>query len=237
MHRSQPPKSPGPRRHSPGTVARITAIWTAALMLDTAPAADEPNGPRWIQRSFVGSTFLLSFLPETTDWIAVEWSDDTVRWHELVNVAAHTTTTAYADLDAKSRPHRFYRLRAPGTDSATSLRRWEARPATAYRFQLDRLSSFPPLHVQADIEVRDGVKTVTGILSDGDPGWFPDVEELFARLEQARLDGSSQVWATYDPILGYPWRCTWDLRSAETGTVDDGALVQYRISNLVLIPR
>lgn len=207
-----------------------------------APAQEPPAPPQWVKGSFIGSAFVLSFLPETTDWVAVEESGDGVRWNELVNVAALTSATVYADLDARSRPSRIYRLRSPGTRSAEALQRWNTRSRRAYRFHLDRVSSAAPFLLQANVEVRDDTQTLTEVISDGfplpegDPEYFPAIDTLFARLEQARLDGAPQVWASYEPTLGFPSRCTLDQRGFETASVDGGALVQYRVSNLVLLP-
>jgi hypothetical protein len=222
---------------------RLCALLIAALGASSVPAPGNQGTlpPQWVKGSFIGSAFVLSFLPKTTDWVAVEWTDNAVTWKELVNVAANSASTVYADLDARPLPNRAYRLRSPGTRSEDAARAWSTPSRRHYRFHLDRISSFAPFLMQAEVEVRDGEKTLKEAISDGlpltdaDPEFFPNIEELFGRLEQARLDGARQVWATYAEALGYPARCTLDLRGLETGSVDGGALVQYRVSKLVLL--
>jgi|GEM_PF-2598032 len=228
-----------------GPLGRLGALTVVVALALTAPAASPGPGalppPRWVKNSFIGSSFVLSFLPESTDWVAVEWTDNAVSWRELVNVSVTSASTVYADLEARALPFRAYRLRSPGTRSEDAARAWDAPPRRNYRFHLDRISSVAPFLMQANIEIRNGEKLLTEMISDGlplgdaDPEYFPGVEELFVRLEQARTDGARQVWVTYADNLGYPARCTLDLRGFETGSVDGGALVQYRISNLVLI--
>lgn len=209
--------------------------------LEPSVRAEEPELPRWVKGSFVGTAFVLSFLPASTEWVAIEESDDGVSWQELVNVAAWSSATVYADLEAAFVTHRIYRLRSPGTRSEMAAQKWRARSKPAYRFHLDRLRTSAPFLVQAEIEVRGGVKVVTEVVSDGfplvdpDPELFPTLEDLFAQLEQARTDGARQVWATYDERLGYPLRCTMDRRGLEGDGLDAGALVQYRVSKLVLV--
>lgn len=199
---------------------------------------EPPPAPKWVKGSFIGTAFVLSFLPETDDWVGIEWTHDSVTWHDLVQVAATSAATIYADLDARARPYRAYRLRSPGRRSTDAAQAWENRAWRNYQFHIDRISSVPPFLAQADVELRDGEKFLAGIVLDGfpveegDPEYFPAVEELFNRLEQARADGARQVWVTYDGALGFPASCTLDLRGLETGSVDGGALVQYRISNL-----
>lgn len=238
------PNSGHPIRRSIAPSSALSATFALTLALTGALADPGPEGnppPQWVKGSFIGSAFVLSFLPETTDWVAVEWSDNAIAWQELVHVAATSTSTVYADLEARPLPYRAYRLRSPGTRSEDAARAWSTQPRGNYRFHLDRISSVAPFLMQANIEVRDGEKILTEViadglpLGDGDPEYFPNVEELFARLEQARTDGARQVWVTYAAPLGYPARCTLDLRGLETGSVDGGALVQYRVSNLLRI--
>jgi len=185
---------------------------------------------------------VLSFFPGTSNWIAIEGSQDGVNWNEIVSVAAATTASAYADVDARLRSHRVFRLRSPGTPTEFASARWADRPQRAYRFHLDRVSSLPPFLMQAEVEVRPNAKRITEALADGLPiadpvtDFFPAIEELFLRLEQARLEGAPQVWASYEFPSGYPSRCTFDLRGVPTTSIDAGALVQYRISSLVPLP-
>ncbi len=219
---------------------RFALLTFATFLLSWIPGdgVEPPPTPKWVKGSFIGSAFVLSFQPETVDWVGIEWTDDSVAWHELVNVAATSAATVYADLDARSLPYRAYRLRSPGTRAEDAARAWEALTWRDYQFHLDRISSAAPFLMQADVEIRDDAKLLTDVILDGfpveegDPEYFPAVGELFTRLEQARADGARQVWVTYDAALGFPARCTLDLRGLESGSVDGGALVQYRISNL-----
>lgn len=217
----------------------LTAVALALAALGTSWAdVGEHEPPGWVKTSFIGSNFILSFLPRTTDWVAVEWSADGVVWKELVNVAANASATVYADVDARSRSHRLYRLRSPGTAVSAAGHTWAQRPRAAYRFQVDRLRTVSPFLVQATVEVRPDGKRILDVVSDGfpvvdpDPDLLPSIEELFERLEARRTEGARQVWATYDPTLGYPTSCTLDLRNWEPDGFDAGALTQFRLSRL-----
>ena len=212
------------------------------LAAELAFGQQNPPLPRWIKGSFVGSAFVLSFIPGTSNWIAIEESIDSVNWQEVVSLAASTTASAFADVEARLRPNRVFRLRSPGTSSEVAAARWANRAQRAYRFHLDRISSLPPFLIQAEMEVRPNAKQITEAIADGLPvaeplpDHFPSIEELFSRLDQARTEGASQVWASYDLPSGFPSRYTLDLRGIPNASIDAGALVQYRISNLVLLP-
>lgn len=220
----------------------LTLLLAAPLVVPVASAQLNPPRPRWIKGSFVGSSFVLSFIPGTSNWIAIEESIDSVNWQEVVSLAASTTASAYADVEARLRPHRVFRLRSPGTSSGVAAARWANRAQRAYRFHLDRISSLPPFLIQAEMEIRPNAKQITEAIADGLPvaeplpDHFPSIEELFSRLDQARTEGAPQVWASYDVPSGFPSRYTFDLRGVPNASIDAGALVQYRITNLVLLP-
>lgn len=201
----------------------------------------EPERPILLTGLRSGPVFLLSFLPETDRWVAVETSVDGVTWNELVNVAATIPVTSYADVEAGTISHRMYRLRAPGSDAGEAEAFWKTHAPRGYRYRLHRLRMTWPAALSATVEVRDGVKIVSGIEADGEPWpeapteWFPTVEDLFEEIDRAREERVPQVWVTYDPERRFPWRCTFDRREGGFSGEDDGTLVQYRISDLVVL--
>lgn len=214
-----------------------------ALLGMATPGRSQEVTPEFLDVSFLGPTFVLTVRPRTSDWVAVEVSSDLTQWSELVHLATRRAFTVYVDVEAGTVPRRFYRLRWPGLTVNDAEARWLSRPRATYRMRLERISSVSPFLVRGTVTVQEEAKSITEaeadglMLADPDPAYFPAIEELFAELRRAKDDGVPQLWVTYDPVLGFPLRCTLDYRNAaftlpDTGSLWTEGLVQYRVLSM-----
>ncbi len=196
--------------------------------------------PRMLRITPIQRSMGIAFATGTTEWVGLESSEDLRTWTPVVEVAAQTDSVLYVDVEPSVRAARMFRVRAPGVGLVEARARWDAARAANYTLVFERLSPTPPFQLSARVTVRDGTKEVTDLVADGvpmtevEPFLFLTVEELFAELEQARSEPIRQVWVTYDPVLGFPARCTLDRRSGPTSSLN--GVAQYRITNLVVLP-
>jgi len=190
--------------------------------------------------AFVGDDVFVGFAPQTTNWVAVEASGDLATWTEVADVATTNGETAFVDAAAALSPHRFYRLRQPGTTVDEARAKWPTNTNLSYQFQLICVrdtGSFTVL--TATVTVTAGQKTISNAQADGqpiaepDPADFPSVEELFSVLNSAQQTGCRETWAIYDPVLGYPVKCVIDQRVAAPPP-ESGQVVSYSISGLTV---
>jgi hypothetical protein len=174
------------------------------------------------EATFIGPHFFAAFLPQhATQWVRIEMSDDLQSWQE----AAHALTTQahlYADSNAKTGTHRYFRLVAPGTSPGQARDRWLARAPGSYRF---RFTTIPNAKAwTGEVTVRNGQKTITELrdlytsapVTDANPAEIPDVAELFAMVEERTAPGElANCRVVYDPEWGYPAEATFFLNFPE----------------------
>jgi hypothetical protein len=189
--------------------------------------------------AFVGNDVFVVFTPQTTNWVALEASDDLSTWTEVADVATTNSGTFFVDQAAALSPCRFYRLRQPGTTADDARAMWPTDTNLNYQFQLIRVTytGFVSL-LTATVTVTAGQKIISNAQANGqpiaqpDPADFPSVEELFAALRSAQQMGCRQVWAIYDPVLRYPVECIIDQRVAAFPPQAGGQVDHYLISGL-----
>lgn len=101
----------------------------------------------------------------------------------------------------------------PTTEFLEARSRWEARGPTDYDLVLARVC-FCPVEVigPARIEVRADEVVSRIYVESGEPvregleSFFPDVDGLFAFLDDAFERGAHSIEVEYDPDLGFPTR-------------------------------
>mgnify|MGYP001547304783 CR=1 FL=1 len=219
-------------------IIRCSLFFVAlSLSLGNAEAGDLPSITRL---AFVGDDVFVAFTPQTTNWIALEASDDLSTWTEVADVATTNSETSFVDEAAALSPQHFYRLRQPGTTVDEARAKWPTNTNLSYQFQLMCVSDTGSFSVlTATVTVTAGQKTISNAQENGepiaevDPADFPSVEELFSALKNAQQAGCRETWAIYNPALGYPVKCVIDQRVAAPPP-ETGQIISYSISGLTV---
>ena len=216
------------------------SLFFIALSLTLGNAKVSAGLPSITRLAFVGNDVFVAFAPQTTNWVALEASDDLSTWAEVADVATTNGQTSFVDPGMALSPHRFYRLRQPGTTVDEAKAKWPTNTNLSYQFQLMRVSYTGSLSVlTATVTVTAGQKTISNAQANGQPiaepdlTDFPSVEELFSALNSAQQTGCRETWAIYDPVLGYPVKCVIDQRVAAPPP-ETGQVVSYSISGLTV---
>lgn len=196
------------------------------------------QAPQFIEGVPIGESYFgLVIQAGTNGWVSLDASSDLDTWSELASIATTNATTLFVDEANVQAGTRFYRLRLPGTAAEDAKAHWMAKSVTAYRFQLERVSTpQSPYVLFGTVTVTNGQKSVTNATADGqslnqpDPTNFPSIGELFGALSSAQLAGCRQVYADYDPLFDFPIRCFIDQRIAAVPPADQGNALEYRVS-------
>jgi hypothetical protein len=214
----------------------LLSIALSLSLVNTEAKADLPSITRL---AFVDNDAFVAFAPQTTNWVALEASDDLSTWSEVADIATTNSGTFFVDQGMALSPCRFYRLRQPGTTVDDAGAKWPTKTNLSYQFQLMRVNLTGAVSVlTATVTVTAGQKVISNAQDDGqpiaqpDPADFPSVEELFAALKSAQQTGCRQVLAIYDQVLGYPVECFIDQRVAAYPPEAAGQAVHYSISGL-----
>ncbi len=194
--------------------------------------------PEFVRSEPIGSgDFGLGIRTGTNGWVTVESSPDLRTWSEVASLATTNSGAVFVDEVAVQSGDRFYRLREPGTPVEVAEARWPGGRQNAYRFQLEAVNfNRLPNVLVGTVTVINGQKSVSNVTGNGqpidspDPGDFPSVEELFAALKAAQVQGCHVVYALYDATLGFPVRCIIDRRGVAIPPASPGTAVEYRIS-------
>jgi hypothetical protein len=95
--------------------------------------------------------------------------------------------------------------------------RWRRQGISFYQMQQENICFCPPeVKGPALISVQNGVVASRVLVRGGVPvpasaaGSFGTVEDLFDRIEHGLDQDFDEVWADYDPQLGYPRRIVLD---------------------------
>lgn len=183
----------------------------------------------------------LAIRPGTNGWVALESSGDLLKWAEVASVASVDAVRLFVDEVPWRVGTRYYRLRDPGSTAEAMASRWAGHGISSYRFQLERVStSRAPYVLTATVTIHPGGKRISGAMADGepmnepDPALFPRIEDLFEVLSAAQKIGCRQVYAIYDPVLGYPRRCLIDRRQAGVPPEENNAL-HYRVLGIEVL--
>lgn len=102
-----------------------------------------------------------------------------------------------------------------GTSGGTPLEQgralWNGSGPDSYRFVITRpFYAPPPLTAPVVVEVRSGTVVSRTYEQTGLPvspqysSWWPDVEGLFAIIDDARARNAASIQVQYDPTLGFP---------------------------------
>jgi hypothetical protein len=195
--------------------------------------------PSITRLAFVGSDVFVAFTPQTTNWVALEASDDLSRWTEVADIATTNSGTFSVDHGTVHPPCRFYRLRQSGTSVDEARAKWPTNANLSYQFQLTRVNLTGAMSVlTATVTVTAGQKVISNAQADGqpiaqpDPADFPSVEELLGALKSAQQEGCRWIWTIYDQSLGYPVECVIDQSVPAYPPEADGQAVHYFISGL-----
>lgn len=196
----------------------VTRGLALCVVLELGALCLHADSPSITKLAFVGSNYVfVGFSPATTNWVALDGSGDLRTWNEVADVASTNTQTFFIEQMASLPQCRFYRLRRPGTTVDDARAKWPANTNLSYQFELTSVE-YQGSVLTATVTVTAGRKSITNAQADGqplaqpDPASFPSVEELFVALSSAQQAGCRQVWAVYDPKLGYPANCFIDQR-------------------------
>ena len=180
-----------------------------ALSLSLGNTAAKADLSSITRLAFVGNDVFVAFTPQTTNWVALEASDDLSTWTEVADVATTNKGAFFINQGKALSQCRFYRLRQPGTTVDNAEVKWPTNTNLSYQFQLMRVNYTGSLSVlTATVTVTAGQKVISNAQADGqpiaqpDPADFPSVEELFVALRSAEQTGCRQVWAIYDSVRG-----------------------------------
>ena len=216
------------------------SLFFIALSLSLGNAEANADLSSITRLAFVGNDVFVAFAPQTTNWVALEASADLSTWTEVADVATTNSGTFFTDQAAALSTCRFYRLRQPGTTADDARAKWPTDTNLSYQFQLIRVAYTGSVSVlTATVTVTAGQKIISNAQANGqsiaqpDPADFPSVEDLFAALRSAQQTGCRQVWAIYDPVLGYPVECVIDQR-VPAPPPETGQVVRYSISGLTV---